>query len=49
VVGLDPSCLLGLRDDYLSLGLGEEARELAGAALLFEEFLAKEYMVDQRY
>ncbi len=44
VVGLEPSCLLGLRDDYLALGLGEEARELAGAAWLFEEFLAKEHM-----
>ena len=44
VIGLEPSCLLGLRDDYLALGLGEEARELAGAAWLFEEFLAKEHM-----
>jgi Fe-S oxidoreductase len=44
VVGLEPSCLLGLRDDYLALGLGEEAVELAGSAWLFEEFLAKELM-----
>ena len=44
IVGLEPSCLLGLRDDYLALGLGEEARELARAALLFEEFLGKEIM-----
>ena len=44
VIGLEPSCLLGLRDDYLALGLGEEAGELAGAAWLFEEFLAKEHM-----
>ncbi len=44
VVGLEPSCLLGLRDDYLALGLGEAAEKIAGAALLFEEFLAKELM-----
>jgi Fe-S oxidoreductase len=44
VVGLEPSCLLGLRDDYLALGLGEEAREVAAAALLLEEFLAREIM-----
>jgi Fe-S oxidoreductase len=44
VVGLEPSCLLGLRDDYLVLGLGEAAEKIAGSALLFEEFLAKELM-----
>lgn len=44
VVGLEPSCLLGLRDDYLALGLGEAAEKIAGSALLFEEFLAKELM-----
>jgi Fe-S oxidoreductase len=44
VVGLEPSCLLGLRDDYIALKLGESAKEVADAALLFEEFLAKEIM-----
>jgi Fe-S oxidoreductase len=44
VVGLEPSCLLGLRDDYLALGLGEAAEKISGSALLFEEFLAKELM-----
>jgi Fe-S oxidoreductase len=44
IVGLEPSCLLGLRDDYLALNLGKEAQELSGATLLFEEFLAKELM-----
>jgi Fe-S oxidoreductase len=44
VVGLEPSCLLGLRDDYLALGMGEAAEKIAGSALLFEEFLAKELM-----
>jgi Fe-S oxidoreductase len=44
VIGLEPSCLLGLRDDYLAMRLGEKAREVAGTVLLFEEFLAKELM-----
>ncbi len=42
VVGLEPSCLLTLRDEFLVMGLGEEARALAGNAYLFEEFLARE-------
>jgi FAD/FMN-containing dehydrogenase/Fe-S oxidoreductase len=40
VVGLEPSCLLTLRDEYLAMGLGDEAVRLAGQALLFEEFIA---------
>jgi FAD/FMN-containing dehydrogenase/Fe-S oxidoreductase len=43
VVGLEPSCLLTLRDEFLALGLGEDARTLAANALLFEEFLAREH------
>jgi FAD/FMN-containing dehydrogenase/Fe-S oxidoreductase len=39
VVGLEPSCLLTLRDEYLAMDLGEEATRLAGRALLFEEFV----------
>lgn len=42
LVGLEPSCLLGLRDDMQALGLGAEAREIARRALLLEEFLARE-------
>jgi FAD/FMN-containing dehydrogenase/Fe-S oxidoreductase len=42
IVGLEPSCLLTLRDEALSMGLGEAARTVAGQALLFEEFLARE-------
>jgi Fe-S oxidoreductase len=42
VVGLEPSCLLTMRDEFLAYGFGEEARLLAGAALLFEEFIARE-------
>jgi FAD/FMN-containing dehydrogenase/Fe-S oxidoreductase len=42
VVGLEPSCLLTLRDEFLVLKLGEGAKELAPASFLFEEFVARE-------
>lgn len=42
IVGLEPSCLLTLRDEFLQYGYGEEARQLAEAAMLFEEFLVSE-------
>ena len=42
IVGLEPSCLLTLRDEYLVMKLGERAPRLAALALLFEEFLARE-------
>jgi FAD/FMN-containing dehydrogenase/Fe-S oxidoreductase len=40
VVGLEPSCLLTLRDEYLAMGLGDEAVALSRRAMLFEEFIA---------
>ncbi|WP_088280000.1 FAD-binding and (Fe-S)-binding domain-containing protein [Ideonella sp. A 288] len=42
VVGLEPSCLLTLRDEALAMGLGEPAEVVAGQALMFEEFIARE-------
>ncbi len=42
IVGLEPSCLLTLRDEALVMGLGEKADAVASQALLFEEFLARE-------
>ncbi|MBB5505386.1 FAD-binding and (Fe-S)-binding domain-containing protein [Paraburkholderia atlantica] len=42
VVGLEPSCLLSLRDEFLQYGFGDEARRLAQHAFLFEEFLVRE-------
>ncbi|QOT81148.1 FAD-binding and (Fe-S)-binding domain-containing protein [Cupriavidus basilensis] len=42
VVGLEPSCLLSLRDEFLNYGYGDEARKLAAHAFLFEEFLVRE-------
>ncbi|RDB42663.1 FAD-binding oxidoreductase [Halomonas sp. DQ26W] len=41
IVGLEPSCLLSMRDEFLQYGFGEEARALAEASMLFEEFLVK--------
>ncbi|QJQ95905.1 MULTISPECIES: FAD-binding and (Fe-S)-binding domain-containing protein [Halomonadaceae] len=43
IVGLEPSCLLTMRDEFLQYGYGEEARALADSAYLFEEFLVKEH------
>jgi Fe-S oxidoreductase len=43
IVGLEPSCLLGLRDEYLVMGLGEQASKLAASALTIEEYLAREH------
>jgi FAD/FMN-containing dehydrogenase/Fe-S oxidoreductase len=40
VLGLEPSCLLTLRDEFLVLLPGAAAEALADAAVLFEEFLA---------
>jgi len=42
VVGLEPSCLLTLRDEFVSLLPGPESTALAASALLFEEFIARE-------
>lgn len=42
VVGLEPSCLLTLRDEMTVMGFGEPAEALARKALLLEEFLARE-------
>ena len=42
IVGLEPSCLLTLRDEALVMGLGEPAQAVAAQALLFEEFIARE-------
>jgi Fe-S oxidoreductase len=42
IVGLEPSCLLTLRDEMLTMGLGPPAQAVARHALLLEEFLARE-------
>jgi Fe-S oxidoreductase len=42
IVGLEPSCLLTLRDEALVMGLGQAAQTVSRHALLLEEFLARE-------
>ena len=42
IIGLEPSCLLTLRDELLSLRSDETAKSIAAHALLFEEFLVRE-------
>ena len=42
IVGLEPSCLLSLRDEMLAMGFGDTAKKVAVRAQLFEEFIAAE-------
>jgi FAD/FMN-containing dehydrogenase/Fe-S oxidoreductase len=42
VVGLEPSCVLGFRDEIPALLKTDTARRLANHVFLFEEFLARE-------
>jgi Fe-S oxidoreductase len=42
IVGLEPSCLLTLRDEALVMHLGRKAEMVASNSFLFEEFLARE-------
>jgi len=42
IVGLEPSCLFTLRDEFKAVLPGEAADTIAGQAMLFEEFLARE-------
>ncbi len=42
VVGLEPSCLLGMRDEFISMLPNPQTAELNLNAFLFEEFIARE-------
>ena len=42
IIGLEPSCLIGFRDEIPALIRSQDARDLATRALMFEEFVAKE-------
>ncbi len=42
IVGLEPSCLLTLRDEYVDLLRSDDARLVASQSLLLEEFLQRE-------
>ncbi|GHC28069.1 FAD-binding and (Fe-S)-binding domain-containing protein [Aidingimonas halophila] len=49
IVGLEPSCLLSLRDEFLQYGFGDEAQTLSESAFLFEEFLVKAHAEGELY
>ena len=42
IVGIEPSCLLTLRDEMLVMGLGAEAETLSRQAVMLEELIAAE-------
>jgi FAD/FMN-containing dehydrogenase/Fe-S oxidoreductase len=42
VIGLEPSCLMTLRDEFVSLLPGAEAKALASRAVTFGEWMARE-------
>ncbi|MGA3306369.1 MAG: FAD-linked oxidase C-terminal domain-containing protein [Stellaceae bacterium] len=42
IIGLEPSCLLTLRDEFPALIPGDDAKVLAKQAVLFEEFVTAE-------
>jgi FAD/FMN-containing dehydrogenase/Fe-S oxidoreductase len=42
IVGLEPSCLLSMRDEFLVMGLGDAAKRVAASAFLIEEYLLRE-------
>ncbi|MBM3567980.1 MAG: FAD-binding protein [Alphaproteobacteria bacterium] len=41
VIGVEPSCVMTLRDEYPALLPGGETRALAESAVMFEEFMAR--------
>jgi FAD/FMN-containing dehydrogenase/Fe-S oxidoreductase len=47
IVGLEPSCLLTMRDEILVMGLGDAAQTIGKQAFLLEEFLAHEATLGQ--
>jgi Fe-S oxidoreductase len=42
IVGLEPSCIMGFRDEIPAMIKGDAARLLSGQVVLFEEFLVRE-------
>ena len=42
IIGLEPSCLLTLRDEMQVMGLGDAAATVGANALMFEEFIVRE-------
>ncbi|MEO0791042.1 MAG: FAD-linked oxidase C-terminal domain-containing protein, partial [Pseudomonadota bacterium] len=42
IVGIEPSCLMTMRDEFLQYGFGDSAKTIADNAFLIEEFLVRE-------
>ncbi|MEN8198306.1 MAG: hypothetical protein ABFS30_17670, partial [Pseudomonadota bacterium] len=42
IIGLEPSCLLTLRDEFTAILPGAQSQAVADKALMFEEFLGQE-------
>ncbi|MGH9389471.1 MAG: (Fe-S)-binding protein, partial [Vicinamibacteria bacterium] len=42
IVGCEPSCVLGFRDEYPELVPGDQSKDLAKGSFLLEEFLLRE-------
>jgi Fe-S oxidoreductase len=42
IIGIEPSCLLTLRDEFLVMGLGDDAKKLSDRAMMLEEFIVAE-------
>ncbi len=42
IIGIEPSCLLTLRDELLVMGLGADAEKLSRQAVMLEEFIVTE-------
>jgi Fe-S oxidoreductase len=47
IVGLEPSCLLTLRDEALTMGFGDSAQLIADQAVMLEEFLLQQLQAGQ--
>ncbi len=42
IIGLEPSCILTLRDEFLVMNFGDTAKKLSNGSQTFEEFLVSE-------
>ncbi len=47
IIGLEPSCILSLRDEYLMMGLNHQAELVAKHSYTFEEFILKEALIKE--
>jgi FAD/FMN-containing dehydrogenase/Fe-S oxidoreductase len=48
IIGLEPSCVAALKDEYRDFGLGADAEAVAGNTWMLEDFLAAHHGSDER-